>query len=190
MIMGAFKQAGIISVDSYQQLVGVLKALAWQPVAKGSKIGMCSNGAGPIVVSFDKIEKEKLVIGKISPQRIKKIQEHFPPLYIIAKKGNPIDITGGATANDYRFIIQEFMNEVNVDIIMLWFAFQDEPLKEIIIDYLAEFSKKKSKPILVGCNGGTYTKNISKFIEEKNIPVYDNIEIWLAAAHALSYYNK
>ena len=70
---------------------------------------------------------------------------------------------------------------------MIWFAFQDEPLKEVIIDYLAEFSKKKLKPILVGGNGGTYTKNISKLIEEKNIPVYDNIEMWLAAAHALSY---
>ena len=190
MIMGAFKQAGIISVDSYQQLVGVLKALAWQPSAKGNKIGMCSNGAGPIVASFDKIEKEEVVIGKISSQRIKKIQEYFPPLYIIAKKGNPVDITGGATAKDYRFIIQEFMNESNVDIVMIWFAFQDEPLKEIIIDYLAKFSKKKLKPILVASNGGTYTKNISKRIEEKNIPVYDNIEMWLAAAHALSYHSK
>jgi len=33
MIMGAFKQAGIISVDSYQELAGVAKALAWQPSA-------------------------------------------------------------------------------------------------------------------------------------------------------------
>ena len=73
---------------------------------------------------------------------------------------------------------------------MIWFAFQDEPLKEIIIDYLAKFSKKKLKPILVGGNGGRYTKNISKRIEEKNIPVYDNIEMWLVAAHALSYYSK
>jgi len=190
IIMGAFKQAGIISVDSYQELVAVTKALAWQPAAKGNKIGMCSNGAGPIVASFDKIEKEKLVIGKISSHRIKKIQEYFPPLYIIGKKGNPVDITGGATAKDYRFIIQEFMNESNVDIVMIWFAFQDEPLKEIIIDYLAKFSKKKLKPILVGGNGGRYTKNISKRIEEKNIPVYDNIEMWLVAAHALSYYSK
>ena len=33
IIMGAFKQAGIISVDSYHELVGVAKALAWQPQA-------------------------------------------------------------------------------------------------------------------------------------------------------------
>ena len=37
MIMGAFKQAGIISVDSYQELVGVLKAMAWQPPANGNR---------------------------------------------------------------------------------------------------------------------------------------------------------
>ena len=38
MIMGAFKQAGIISVDSYQELVGVLKAMAWQPPANGNRV--------------------------------------------------------------------------------------------------------------------------------------------------------
>ena len=40
MIMGAFKQAGIISVDSYQELVGCAKALAWQPPAKGNRVAL------------------------------------------------------------------------------------------------------------------------------------------------------
>ena len=38
MIMGAFKQAGIISVDSCQELAGVAKALAWQPAAKETRL--------------------------------------------------------------------------------------------------------------------------------------------------------
>ena len=187
IIMGAFKQAGIISVDSYQELVGVLKALAWQPAAKGNKIGLASNGAGPIVATLDKFESKELSVGKISSHAIKKIRNNFPPLYIIEEKGNPIDITGGATAEDYRFIIKTFMDDSNIDIIMTWFVFQDEPLKETIIDYLETFSKNKSKPILIGCNGGPYTAKISDLIEEKEIPVYQDIEMWLNAARALSH---
>ena len=187
IIMGAFKQAGIISVDSYQELVGVLKALAWQPAAKGNKIGLASNGAGPIVATLDKFESKELSVGKISSHAIKKIRNNFPPLYIIEEKGNPIDITGGATAEDYRFIIKTFMDDSNIDIIMTWFVFQDEPLKETIIDYLEIFSKNKSKPILIGCNGGPYTAKISDLIEEKEIPVYQDIEMWLNAARALSH---
>jgi len=190
IIMGILKQTGIISVNSYQELVAATKALAWQPAAKGNHVAMCSNGAGPIVASLDKFEKEKVLLAKISPQMIKKIHNHFPPSHIIGKKGNPIDITGGANADDYRFVIQTFMDDPNVDIVMPWFVFQDDPLEEEIIDHLANFSNKKKKPLLVGCNGGPYTQKISKLIEDKKIPVYDNVEMWLVAARALSYWNK
>jgi len=190
IIMGAFKQAGIISVDSYQELVAVTKALAWQPSAKGNRVAMCTNGAGPIVASFDKFEEKKLSLGKISLETIKKIQNHFSSSYIIGKKGNPIDITGGATAEDYRFIIQAFIDEPNVDIVMPWFVFQDDPLEEVIINYLYDLSKNRKKPIIIGCYGGPYTQKISKLIEEKGIPVYNDVEMWLVAAHALSNWNK
>ena len=53
IIMGAFKQAGIISVDSYQELVAVTKALSWQPPAAGNRAGLCSNGAGPMIGGID-----------------------------------------------------------------------------------------------------------------------------------------
>ena len=69
---GAFKQAGIISVDSYQQLAGVLKALAWQPPAKGSRVAMTSNGAGPMIGGMDQLERFGLTIGKLSPTFSKK----------------------------------------------------------------------------------------------------------------------
>jgi len=39
--------------------------------------------------------------------------------------------------------------ENNVDIAMPWFVFQDDPLQETIVDYLAALSKKKKKPILL-----------------------------------------
>ena len=76
--MGAFKQAGIISVDSYQELAGVLKALAWQP-AKGNKVAMTSNGAGPMIGGIDQLEKFGLTIGKLSPKLLKKMKSRFPP---------------------------------------------------------------------------------------------------------------
>ena len=68
MIMGAFKQAGIISVDSYQELVGVLKAMAWQPPAKGNRVAMTSNGAGPMIGGIDHLERLGLIIGKLDPK--------------------------------------------------------------------------------------------------------------------------
>ena len=189
IIMGAFKQAGIISVDSYQELVGVLKALAWQPPAKGNRVAMTSNGAGPMIGGIDQLERLGLTIGKLSPELLKKMKERFPPTVPI-HNGNPADVGGGANADDYRFVIQQFLDEKNIDIAMPWFVFQDDPLEETIVEYLAELSNKKQKPILAGGNGGPYTEKMTKLIEANNIPVYSDLRTWVAAASALAQWGK
>ena len=69
---------------------------------------------------------------------------------------------------------------------MPWFVFQDDPLEETIVGHLANFSKKRKKPLLAGGNGGPYTEKMSKLIEKKGIPVYDDLRTWVAAASALA----
>jgi len=189
IIMGAFKQARIISVDSYQELAGVVKALSWQPAAKGGRVGLVSNGAGPMIGAIDQFEKYGLEIAKVSESTLKEMKEHYPQTYVIGT-GNPVDVTGGASADDYRFAIQKFMDDPNVDIIMPWFVFQDDPLEETIIDYLAEFSKMGKKPILVGANGGPYTQKVSTLLENRQVPVYDDIRTWVAAASGMVQWGK
>ena len=82
------------------------------------------------------------------------------------------------------------MAENNIDIAMPWFVFQDDPLQETIVDYLAALSKKKKKPILAGGNGGPYTEKMIKLIEENNVPVYQDLRTWVAAASALAQWGK
>ncbi len=189
IIMGAFRQAGIISVDSYQELAAVTKALAWQPPAGGNRAAMTSNGAGPMIGAIDHFERLGLRLARVSPKSLKRMKDHFPPTYVIGK-GNPADVTGGASADDYRFVMQTFMNDAGVDVVMPWFVFQDDPLEEVIVDHLAEFSKKGRKPLLVGANGGPYTQKISRMIEDKGVPVYDDLRDWVAAASALAQWGK
>ena len=68
---------------------------------------------------------------------------------------------------------------------MPWFVFQDNPLEEKIVKYLANFSKTKKKPLLVGGTGGKYTNKMSKLIENHKIPVYDDVVTLVTAANAL-----
>jgi 3-hydroxypropionyl-CoA synthetase (ADP-forming) len=150
---------------------------------------MTSNGAGPMIGGIDQLEKFGLTIGKLSPQNIKKIKAHFPPAVPI-HNGNPADVGGGATAEDYRFVIEQFMNEKNIDIAMPWFVFQDDPLEETIVEHLANFQKKRKKPLLAGGNGGPYTEKMIKLIEKHNVPVYQDLRTWVAAASALTQWGK
>jgi 3-hydroxypropionyl-CoA synthetase (ADP-forming) len=187
VVKGALDQAGVIPVDSYEELTACLKALSWQPVPNGGRVAMVTNGAGPIIAAIDNFERLGLQVAEISEQSKKAFKEHYPPTYVI---GNPCDITGSANADDYRFAIQTFMDDPNVDIIMPWFVFQDDPLEETIVDVLAEFQRQKKKPILVGAMGGPFTMNISQRIEDANVPVYHSVIEWATAASALNRWAK
>ena len=187
VISGAFEQTGIISVDSYEELTSALKALTWQPVPKGNRIAMVTNGAGPIIAAIDNFERLNLELAQLSDQTIKSFKEHYPATYVI---GNPCDVTGSASADDYRFAIQAFLDDPNVDIVMPWFVFQDDPLEEKIVDILGDLQKQKKKPILVGAMGGPFTEKISKKIEAFNIPVYESVITWITAAGSLAKWQK
>ena len=187
VISGAFEQTGIISVDSYEELTSALKALTWQPVPKGNRIAMITNGAGPIIAAIDNFERLNLELAQLSDQTIKSFKEHYPATYVI---GNPCDVTGSASADDYRFAIQAFLDDPNVDIVMPWFVFQDDPLEEKIVDILGDLQKQKKKPILVGAMGGPFTEKISKKIEAFNIPVYESVITWITAAGSLAKWQK
>jgi 3-hydroxypropionyl-CoA synthetase (ADP-forming) len=187
VVKGAFDQAGIISVDNYEELTAALKALTWQPVPSGGRVAMVTNGAGPIIAAIDNFERLGLQVAELSDQSKKSLKDHYPPTYVI---GNPCDITGSANADDYRFAIQTFIDDPSVDIVMPWFVFQDDPLEETIVDVLASFQKQRKKPILVGAMGGPFTKKISQRIEDVNVPVYHSVAEWVTAAGALAKWSR
>src|SRR5919199_404893 len=187
VVKGALDQAGIISVDSYEELTAALKALSWQPVPRGGRVAMVTNGAGPIIAAIDQFEHLGLQVAELDEQTKRSLKEHYPPTYII---GNPCDITGSANSDDYKFAIYSFMEDPNVDIIMPWFVFQDDPLEETIVDVLASFQKQKKKPLLVAAMGGPFTEKISKQIEDRNVPVYHSVTEWVTAAGALAKWAK
>jgi 3-hydroxypropionyl-CoA synthetase (ADP-forming) len=187
VVKGALDQAGVLSVDSYEELTAALKALTWQPVPTGGRVAMVTNGAGPIIAAIDHFERLGLQVAELSEETKKSLKDHYPSTYVI---GNPCDITGSANAEDYQFAIQSFLDDPNIDIIMPWFVFQDDPLEETIVNVLASFQRQKKKPILVGAMGGPFTEKISKQIEEANVPVYHSVIEWVTAAGALAKWTR
>ena len=78
------------------------------------------------------------------------------------------------------------MDDPNVDIIMPWFVFQDDPLEEKIVDILSEFNRQGKKPILVGALGGPFTQKMANKLEENKVPVYQSVNTWGTAAGSLA----
>ncbi len=185
VVQGAFRQAGIIAVDSYEELVATAKALAMQPPASGPRVAMISNGAGTMVQGIDLLKSYALEMPDLSPASIRKLGEVYPPFYVIQ---NPIDVTGSATSTDYEVGIEMCMHDSQVDIVMPWFVFQDTPLGEDIAPKLGRLTRTYDKPILVGAiGGGPFTIRMSQAIEAEGVPVFHSVREWIAAARGLAF---
>jgi 3-hydroxypropionyl-CoA synthetase (ADP-forming) len=187
VVQGCFRQAGLIPVDSMEELMAVSKALAMQPKSRGNRVSMISNGAGSMVQGIDLLKPLGLEMPDLAPETVRRLSEVYPHYYIVQ---NPIDVTGSATSTDYENGIEALLRDPNIDIVMPWFVFQDTPLEEDIVEKLGRLTRAHDKPILVGAMGGPYTRKMSEAIEAQGVPVFDSVGDWMAAARGLAFHTQ
>ena len=87
---GLFKQAGIIRVDTIEDVYGIGWALASQPPLKGTHIGILTNSGGPGTGIATTCNKHGLEIPEFSSEVQKKIRKFIPGH---ASAMNPVDLT-------------------------------------------------------------------------------------------------
>jgi 3-hydroxypropionyl-CoA synthetase (ADP-forming) len=181
---GAFRQAGLIAVDSYEELVAVSKALALQPPARGSRVAMIGNGVGTIVQALDILGGSGLSLATLAPGTIEHLAHVYPSFYLVQ---NPLDVTGSGTSSDYEIGIQALLDDPGVDIVMPWFVFQDAPLGMDIPDRLGGLNRSATKPLLAAAIGGSFTRRLSREIESQGVPVFHSVRDWVAAARGIAF---
>jgi 3-hydroxypropionyl-CoA synthetase (ADP-forming) len=186
IVKAAFRKAGIILAENLDELYAMCKALLFQPLAHGNKVAMITNGAGPSVISADLISKSGLKLATYTKKTIKKLNEILPPFM---SKGNPVDLTASATSLEYKITLDLLLQDQEVDIVVLFLLFQDNPLDDGIIKVIGEM-QKHGKPILCWSNGGSYTRKRAALIEKIGIPVYRTSEEVIAASFALAKYGE
>jgi 3-hydroxypropionyl-CoA synthetase (ADP-forming) len=183
VVEGAFRQAGLIAVDSYEELVAVSKALALQSRARGNRVAMIGNGIGTTVQALDILAEAGLELAILAQATIDRLSEIYPSFYIVQ---NPLDVTGSGTSTDYAIGIQALLDDPGVDIVMPWMVFQDAPLGEDIPEKLGRLNRAASKPILGAATGGAFTHGISAEIEAQGVPMFQSVREWVAAARGLA----
>jgi len=181
---GAFNQAGIIAVDSFEELHAASKALAMQPRAQGRRVAMMSNGAGTMIQAIDLFPEYGLELAPVSEDTLSTLREAYPPFYVVQ---NPLDLTGSAVTADYVAGISALLDDPDADLLMAWFVFPNSAMEEDIIKALADLNDQYEKPMVCGGFGGPYAEQMSRAIQARGLPVYDSVREWVAAAMALSH---
>ncbi len=103
---GLFKQAGILRVDSVEELYNQGWMLAGQPPLKGRRIGVLTNSGGPGTAISHTCNEGGLEIPAFSGELQGEIRKHLPPH---GAAGNPVDLTFHMDAEAISTILPELL---------------------------------------------------------------------------------
>lgn len=148
-----FRQAGIIRVDTMGELFDVATLLSGQPVAKGRRVVVVTNGGGPGILAADACEQHGLKLPEISAEtksKLGSVLRRSIPL------NNPLDTTAGAVGEEFEDILKVLAQDKDNDAVIVIFLpplFIDPVEMEDALRKVVPLFLKKGKPLLACAMG-------------------------------------
>jgi acetyl coenzyme A synthetase (ADP forming)-like protein len=181
----AFKQAHVQRAFDVEDLFDRARALAYQPPARGKRVGIVTNGGGAGVLLSDWLEDHKLKVPELSEKTKHDLAAVLP---VISVPHNPLDIIGDAGFFRYWAGGKELLEDPNIDMLVMACVHagyaRPREYAGAVLKLVAE-SKHLNKPIICCWVGGTEIEEVTQDLKEKNIPVYQSTERAARAAKSL-----
>ena len=111
----AFKQAGVIEVDTFAELFDVALALDTQPIPKGNRAVILTNAGGPAALASDSLSSSGFALGDLSETTRTLLRQHLNPS---AQVSNPVDMLGGAEPPEYEMAVRAALADPQVDVVL------------------------------------------------------------------------
>jgi len=175
VIEGALKQAGVVRLSTYTQLVLVAKGLSFMPLPGGRRVGILAPSGAMLVCLADLCEHR---LGLSVPELEEKTRarvQGMSPSFI--RMRNPVDIWPAATVQGvekaYREGMEAVLADPNIDAVVCVLMLTDEtgvpPL-----DFLVGLADRhREKPFYVTCSGEKKHMEAAKaFLEPRGVPTF------------------
>jgi len=180
----AFRQFGAIEAQDWEELFDFAKAFSMQPVPRGDKLLIVTNGGGFGVLATDEAERQGLHLDPLPAETVQRLRKAMPGY---ASLHNPLDLTADADAARYEAAVEDSIRKYDGAVLVT--LFQVPTLEESITDTVIAM-QKHGKPILCCAAGGTFSRNMSERLEAHGIPVYPTPERAVRAFAALARFGK
>ena len=114
-----FEQAGVIRTDTMHELFDVAALLSAQPVPRGGRVAIVTNGGGPGILCADALQAHGVEVAELTADVQARLAEFLPPA---AALGNPVDLIASASAEDYERTLQTLIDADACDAIITIFV--------------------------------------------------------------------
>jgi acetate---CoA ligase (ADP-forming) len=114
-----FEQAGVIRTDTMSELFDVAAFLSAQPVPRGDRVAIVTNGGGPGILCADACQAFGGQIAELPLEVQSRLRDFLPEG---AAVGNPVDMIATASAEDYRRTLTALIDADACDAIITIFV--------------------------------------------------------------------
>ncbi len=128
-----FRQAGVIRADTLGELLDTASLLSAQPLPRGARVAIVTNGGGPGIMCADECQAAGLDVVEF-PAALRERLEALVPAH--AAVANPVDMTAAASGEQYRAVVQEIAAADACDAVIALFVPALETSSQDVADAL------------------------------------------------------
>lgn len=193
-----FKRAGIVVVESSDQLFPTAESLSSLPRLRHNSVAILADGGGHATIAADNLSELGVQIPELSEKTQAKLREILPPAAAVR---NPIDVAGGADANPEilaecaRIVVHD--NAIGGVLVVglfggysIRFAKSLAFVEEDAAHQMGKLVRDNKKPIVVHSLYNFAKPHSLDLLRYYDIPVHDSVEVACACIGALSQYGE
>jgi len=180
----AFKRAGVIRAEHFEELFDYARAFAAQPLPRGNRVVVITNAGGPGIMAADAAELRGLRMVPPSESIRQQLRQALPAA---AAFGNPVDVIGDADPDRYLRAFQLVQEDETVDAIIVLVTPQNMTRPTELARRLIE-AHRGVKPVLAAFMGGREVATAQELLVSAGIPNYPSPERAVAALKAMCDY--
>ncbi len=111
-----FRQAGVIRVDTIEELFDAASLLANQPIPSGRRVGIVTNAGGPGILAADALAANGLELPQLSTGLQTSMRQYLP---LEASTGNPVDLIASGGPGQFETVTSLMLDSGEVDAVMV-----------------------------------------------------------------------
>jgi acetyltransferase len=165
----AFRRAGVLRVNTVDELFGIAEVLGKQPRPQGSRLAIVTNGGGPGALAADALIKDNGSLADLSDQTIQTLDNFLRPFW---SRSNPVDLVGDAKADQYAAAVEALIKDPNNDALLIILTPQAMTEPMATAERLKLLASTRQKPILACWMGGNAVAEAQSLLNACGIPTF------------------
>ena len=165
----AMKQAGVLEVETINELFNLAWALGSQPLPKGKRVAITTNAGGAAALAADSLDFNGFELAKISPEIQARMRTRLNPS---AQVSNPVDMLGSVSPEDYLWSLGNLDEDDGVDVLVPILVPQSLVDTPGVANAWVEVNKNTEKTLLTCLMGERSTTESEQVLNLHNVPVF------------------